>query len=132
MTCVFCDIVSGSTPAHLVWEDNTTLAFLDINPAADGHTLVIPKIHASDIFEIEPDRIADVARTVQRVANLLKERVNPEGITLFQANGAAGWQDIFHLHVHVVPRTSDDQLIRPWDSVPDRRSRLDGVHALLR
>ena len=132
MDCVFCSIVSRTTPAHLVWEDDTTLAFLDINPAADGHVLVIPKIHASDIFDIEPDSIADVARTVHRVANLLKTRLEPEGITLFQANGSAGWQDIFHLHVHVVPRASDDQLTRPWHSVPDRRDRLEEMYELLR
>ncbi len=75
---------------------------------------------------------ADVARTVCLMANLLKERLSPEGMTLFQANRAVGWQDVFHLHVHLVPRSSDDKLVRPWRSVPDGRNRLEDVYALLR
>ena len=132
MACIFCEIVARSTPAHIVWEDESTMAFLDINPSADGHMLVVPKPHASDIWEIDAESMADVARTVHRMADLLKERLSPEGMTLLQANRSAGWQDVFHLHVHLVPRSSDDKLVRPWHSVPDRRNRLDDVHALLR
>jgi len=131
VNCIFCDIVAGSAEAHVICEDATTMAFLDINPAADGHTLVVPKRHATDIWDIDSDAMADVARTVRRVGMLLRDRVDPEGLTLFQANRAAGWQDVFHLHFHVVPRSTGDDLVRPWQSVPDRRHRLGDVHALL-
>ena len=131
MACIFCEIVAGSAHAHVVWDDETTMAFLDINPSADGHMLVIPKTHAADIWAIDVDTMADVARTVHRMASLLQDRLDPDGMTLIQTNRSAGWQDVFHLHVHLVPRSRGDDLVRPWHATPDRRDRLDAIHARL-
>lgn len=131
MACIFCEIVTGSAPAHVVWEDETTMAFLDINPSADGHILVIPKTHAEDIWDIDVDSMADVARTVHRMTSLLQDRLDPDGLTLIQTNRSAGWQDVFHLHVHLVPRSTGDDLVRPWHPTPHRRDRLHAIHALL-
>lgn len=113
-TCIFCAIAGGEAPADVVFEDEATLAFLDINPAADGHTLVIPRIHAPDLFEVSVDQFVAVARTVHRVADLLDRQLSPDGLNIFQANRSAGWQEVYHLHVHLVPRWHGDELRRPW------------------
>jgi histidine triad (HIT) family protein len=130
--CVFCAIVRGTAPSHVVHEDAQTLAVLDINPAADGHTLVVPKQHADDLFDIDAESAAAVMRTVKLVADRTAERLAPDGLTLFQANRAAGWQDVFHLHVHVVPRWDGDGLVRPWQPVPAPGDHLAAIAKTLR
>jgi histidine triad (HIT) family protein len=130
--CVFCGIVAGTVAAHTVDEDDLTVAFLDINPAAEGHTLVVPKRHVDDLLGADEDTAAAVMRTATRVARLLDERLAPDGLTLFQANRSAGWQDVFHLHLHLVPRWAGDRLVRPWTSSPGRARDLAATAARLR
>ena len=101
--CVFCGIVQGNIPAVRVYEDATTLAFMDIQPASSGHTLVIPKVHAANLFEISPTDLAAVAWTAQRIARAVQEALTPDGIRILQTNGAAAGQTVFHYHVHVIP-----------------------------
>lgn len=117
MDCIFCSIVAGDAPAHVVWDDPDTMALLDIHPASRGHTLVIPRVHADDIWSISIDSFAAVSRTVKAVSELLDQQLEPDGLTLFQANRPAGWQTVFHFHVHVVPRYVDDGLVPPWRGV---------------
>ncbi len=110
-----------------------TLAFLDIAPAAEGHALVVPKKHADDLLAASADDAIAVMRTAQIMARRLEETLHPDGMTLFQANRPAGWQDVFHLHLHVVPRWEDDQLVRPWSSGPQQdHDRLARVAERLR
>lgn len=125
--CIFCSIVAGSAPALVVREDSRTVAFLDRNPAGDGHTLVVPRLHAEDIWAISEEAFADVARATHAVARMIEERLSPDGVTLFQANRPAGWQDVFHLHVHVVPRWHGDTLLRPWGMSAAGRSQIEQV-----
>ena len=106
--CIFCAIVAGKAPARPVYEDEHTLAFLDINPITEGHTLVIPKRHAVDLHDIEPEDLAATARSAKVVAGLLTDRLGSDGINLLHATGAAAWQTVFHLHIHVMPRISGD------------------------
>jgi histidine triad (HIT) family protein len=129
--CVFCAIVAGKHPAPVVYEDSATVAFLDITAVTPGHSLIVPKTHASDLWEITPEDWAAVAWAAHRVAQHLRAKLNPDGITLFQANGAAGWQDVFHLHVHVVPRTEGDNLHRPWVASPVPLEMLEGLRRRL-
>lgn len=129
--CIFCAIVAGSQPAAVVFEDESTMAFLDITAVTCGHTLVIPKAHASDLWEISESDAAAVMRTVHRVARRIDDALHPDGLTLFQANRDAGWQDVFHLHVHVVPRTTGDHLVRPWTAAPVPLERLEKTRARL-
>jgi histidine triad (HIT) family protein len=129
--CVFCAIAAGSRSAAVVYEDPSTIAFLDITAVMPGHTLVVPKTHATDLWEIAPDDWALVARTVHRVAMRVREVLRPDGITLFQANRNAGWQDVFHLHVHVVPRAEGDHLRRPWVASPVPLASLEATRARL-
>jgi histidine triad (HIT) family protein len=132
MTCVFCGIVAGTVPAEVVYEDADTLAFLDITAVMDGHTLVIPKRHAADLWEITEADAAAVMRTAHRVARRIADVLQPDGLTLFQANRDAGWQDQFHLHVHVVPRRTGDHLRRPWRATPVDLATLAPTGARLR
>lgn len=130
-SCVFCAIVVGRLPAFVVHEDEHTIAFLDINPAAAGHTLVIPRVHALDVFDIDVEVHAEVARTVHRVADLLDRRLTPDGMTIGQANRPAGWQTVFHLHVHVIPRYFGDGLVPPWSPRPADPDQLEAVRRSL-
>ncbi|MFJ9034775.1 HIT family protein [Streptomyces sp. NPDC102274] len=122
--CVFCAITQGRQPAAVVFEDALTMAFLDITAVTDGHTLVIPKRHAATLWEITAEDAAAVMKTVHRMAQRVRDVLEPDGLTLFQANREAGWQDIFHLHVHLVPRTTGDHLCRPWTANPVDLSEL--------
>ena len=113
--CIFCAIVEGRAPAEVVFEDGETLAFMDINPANPGHTLIIPKRHVRDIYELDEETAAVVMRTTVRVARALKRALQPDGMNLVQSNERAGGQEIFHFHIHVIPRWYGDglRLARP-------------------
>lgn len=114
MDCIFCRIIAGEIPSHKVYEDDATLAFLDINPASHGHALVIPKEHAADLFSLSSDALAATAKTTQTVARLLQRGVRPEGINILQNNGPASGQVVFHYHVHLIPRWSGDRALSMW------------------
>lgn len=129
--CVFCAIAAGTHPAPVIYEDAATVAFLDITAVTPGHSLVVPKTHAADLWDASEDDWAAVARTAYRVAQRIRAVLNPNGMTLFQANRAAGWQDVFHLHLHVVPRTTGDRLHRPWVASPVPLSSLDPMRRRL-
>jgi histidine triad (HIT) family protein len=129
---VFCAIAAGAEAAQVVMESDRAIAFLDINPAGEGHTLVIPRRHVTDIWELDGEGADDVWRLTIRVAHRLREVLQPDGLTLVQANGAAGWQHLFHFHTHLVPRWRDDRLTRPWSMVPGDPRHLEDLGARLR
>jgi len=112
--CLFCKIVRGEMPAHRIWEDERTLAFLDIYPGTAGHALVVPKAHARDLFDLPADDRDAVFATARRVAAGLVAETGAEGINLHQANGKAAGQVIFHFHLHLLPRREGDGLRCPW------------------
>jgi len=122
--CIFCKIVEGSIPSYKVAENDHCYAFLDIFPANPGHTLVIPKIHVKDIHEADSATYGQVAAMAKDVADLLGEKLNPDGTTIFQMSREAGWQTVFHLHMHVIPRWSGDGLHKPWDIAPASEESL--------
>jgi histidine triad (HIT) family protein len=101
---VFARILRGEIPAHKVHEDAHTLAFMDVMPQADGHTLVIPKAAAENILEVPPEALAATILTTQRVARAVQRAFDAPGILIAQLNGSAAGQSVFHLHFHVVPR----------------------------
>jgi len=101
---IFARILRGEIPCHRVYEDADTLAFMDIMPQAEGHTLVVPKASAEDIFDASPETLAAMIRTTQRIAAAIKKAFNPPGVMIAQLNGAAAGQSVFHLHFHVIPR----------------------------
>ena len=102
-SCLFCKIVRGEIPAVRVYEDAHTLAFMDVFPASEGHTLVIAKTHAPNLLEIaEPDLLAATV-TTQRIARAVYQALAPDGLRISQFNGAAAGQSVLHYHVHIVP-----------------------------
>jgi histidine triad (HIT) family protein len=109
---VFAKILRGELPCHKVFEDEATLAIMDVMPRADGHVLVIPKNPARNILDIAQDDLCATYRTVQKIACAVKEAMGADGLTIQQFNESAGGQVVFHLHVHVLPR---------WDDIPLRR-----------
>jgi len=113
-SCIFCAIVAGHAPAEVVYEDEHTLAFMDINPAIQGHVLVVPKKHARDIFDIAEKEAQHVMRAAVRVARAVDQALHPDGVNLIQANRRAAFQSVFHFHVHVIPRWWDDGIAPPW------------------
>ena len=109
-SCIFCKILNKQAPASIIYEDETLLAFLDIRPLNEGHTLVIPKRHYVDIFDIPEDQLSQVHKVVKQVSVAIKKATNSDGISIIQQNGKAADQDIFHFHVHVVPRFEGQKL----------------------
>jgi histidine triad (HIT) family protein len=130
--CIFCKIVAGELPATKVDEDERTVSFMDINPATRGHALVIPRAHARDLHEIEPDDLAACARAAQRLAGRMGEALGADGVNLLNACGAAAWQTVFHFHVHVIPRYADDPLRLPWVPGPGDPDEIAAVGEELR
>jgi histidine triad (HIT) family protein len=101
---VFAKILRGEIPCYKVYEDNVALAFMDIMPRIDGHTLVIPKFPARTLLDADPDKLGELIKRVQKVAAAVKNSLGAEGLTLLQSNESAGGQVIFHLHFHILPR----------------------------
>ena len=110
---IFAKILRGEFPCYKVYEDDHTLAFLDIMPRSPGHTLVIPKAPARNILDIKADDLAHVARSAKKIALAAKKAFDADGITLQQFSEAAGGQVVFHLHVHVMPRIDGVALLPP-------------------
>jgi histidine triad (HIT) family protein len=130
--CIFCKIVSGEIPSHKLDEDDKTLAFLDINPWTRGHSLVIPKEHSRNIYDIEPGDLAAAHIAAQRLAKRLREKLDCEGMNTIQSSEPAAMQTVFHAHVHVIPRYSDDGLKLPAHPQPAEHEELAGLAEELR
>lgn len=109
--CIFCSIVAGTAPAVTVYEDPDVLAFMDIRPFSEGHTLIIPKEHASGLDDLDPGLGGRVFQVAQRIARALRRSDLPvDGVNLMLADGAAAMQTVFHVHIHAVPRRHGDKL----------------------
>jgi len=112
--CIFCRIAAGESPCSLVYEDDHTMAFLDISPVARGHTLVVPRKHVEQITAADDETLTAVMRTVRKVAAAEQRVLGADGINVTQANGEAAGQVVPHLHVHVIPRRAGDGAVRAW------------------
>ena len=108
--CIFCQILADKAPSYPVHETRYTRTFLDIFPAAPGHCLIVTKEHFTDIFEATPEAIGMVGHVSTLIAHTLREELNCDGVGIFQLNGAAAGQTVFHYHMHVIPRTTGEDL----------------------
>ena len=117
--CTFCEIVAGRLPSFRVLENEHILAFLDIRPVSRGHTLAVPPEHARDIWASSEATHGRVARMVRRVSALVKTALGVDGVNVTHATGEAAGQEVFHFHVHVIPRWRGDDLL--CCGVPGRR-----------
>ncbi len=108
--CLFCKIINGDIPCYKVYEDDTILAFLDVNPDSDGHTLIVPKTHYKDINDIPNDVLIHVYEVARKLSKLLQERLNCDGISLLQNNGSI--QEVKHYHLHLKPYYSNNSSVK--------------------
>jgi len=122
--CVFCRIVAKEIPATLVHEDEHTLAFMDIGQVNPGHVLVAVKKHAENIYALEDAQAAAVFRAAAKVARAIRGAFEPQGLSVYQANGAAAGQTVLHLHVHLVPRYEGDGMALIWPVKNPPREKL--------
>jgi histidine triad (HIT) family protein len=122
--CLFCRIISGELPSTRVDEDERTVAFMDINPATRGHVLVVPREHSADLTEIADEDLAAVAAMGKRIALRQRERLGADGINLLNSCGKVAWQTVFHFHLHVIPRYTNDPLRLPWEPAPGDREEI--------
>ena len=124
--CLFCRLVAGEIPSARVYEDDLTLAFMDIGQVNPGHVLVATKRHATTLLDLTPHEAAAVMQTAQRVAKAIEVTFQPPGITLLQANGREGDQTVFHFHIHVLPRHAQDGVTFTWPRKEPGSATLQG------
>jgi diadenosine tetraphosphate (Ap4A) HIT family hydrolase len=122
-TCIFCQIVAGDADVTLLYEDDSLVVFLDINPVTPGHTLVVPRAHMPALSDVDPRTGAHMFNVAQRMAKALRASgLRCEGVNLFYADGEAAFQEVFHAHLHVFPRYDGDgfSLVADWETQPSR------------
>ena len=118
--CIFCKIIAGEIPSFKVYEDDKVFAFADINPINTGHTLIIPKNHAENLWEIAPADLTAIHEASLNIAKAMKKALQPEGIAVLQLNGRAVNQVVMHYHLHLIPRCAGDPALKmtEWELVP--------------
>ena len=122
--CIFCKIAKKEIPANIIYEDEYVLAFLDINPLHDGHTLIIPKKHYSDFCELPKQELHALMEALQKVIKAVRQAVNADGINVGLNIGRAAGQLVFHAHFHVIPRYADDGFTH-WKRVSEKKPDFD-------
>ena len=130
--CVFCRIVAGQIPSTRVHEDKHTLAFMDLGQVNPGHVLVTVKKHAANLFELEVVQAEAIARATVKISNAIKKAYEPEGLSVYQANGKAAGQTVFHYHVHLLPRHEADGMELTWPVKNPPREKLEGYAEKIR
>ena len=130
--CVFCKIRDGQIPSAKLYEDERTFVIMDINPLNPGHALVIIKSHAPTIFDADPDDLAAAIATAKKVGAAVKDAMKAEGLNIMQANGAAAFQSVPHLHLHLIPRFTGDGKGFDWTLVPGQRDEILGHAARIK
>jgi histidine triad (HIT) family protein len=118
--CIFCKIVKGDIPCFKVYEDDRVLAFEDVNPISEGHTLIIPKAHAENIWEISRQDLTAIHLASKKVADAINEVLNPAGVAVLQLNGRGVNQVVMHYHLHLIPRVSGGPELKmtAWELIP--------------
>ncbi|MBS5933441.1 MAG: HIT domain-containing protein [Clostridiales bacterium] len=112
--CIFCKIAAGEIPSYTIYEDDDFKAFMDISPASKGHTILIPKVHADNLFELDETLASKLLPVAARIAKALKAELHCEGLNLLQNNGEIAGQTVFHFHMHIIPRYEVDKVVVKW------------------
>lgn len=125
--CVFCMIRDGTIPSAKVYDDERTLAFMDINPLTRGHCLVVTKTHAATLYDADVEDLKAAIATAKKVARALRNALSPDGLNVLQANGTAAFQSVPHFHLHLIPRWVGDGKGFDWKLVPGAREEISGT-----
>jgi len=112
--CIFCKIAAGEIPSRKIYEDSDLIAIMDLNPTSKGHSLIIPKEHCTNIYDIDEDIAAKVMKTAKKLATKMTVALNCDGFNLLQNNGETAGQTMFHFHMHLIPRYEGDQVGLTW------------------
>src|SRR3954466_13551019 len=132
MNCVFCRIVAKEIPAAVVYEDELAIAFMDAGQVNPGHVLVAVKAHAENLFELDDAQAGALLRAAARVARGIRAAFQPDGLSVYQANGKAAWQTVFHYHMHLVPRHEGDGMMLTWPAKNPSRETLGEYAEVIR
>jgi histidine triad (HIT) family protein len=130
--CVFCKLAAKQIPASIVYEDETTLAFMDLGQVNPGHVLVACKAHADNVYALDEAQAAAVFRTTVHVARAVRAAFDPPGLSIYQANGVPAGQTVFHFHLHVLPRHNGDGMQLTWPVKNPPREKLEAYCAQIR
>ena len=130
--CIFCKIVTGQIPVAKVYDDRLVLAFLDIGPVSDGHTLVVPTEHFKTLHDCPVEILGQVASRLGKIANAVMTAMGSEGYNVLCNNGKAAGQLVEHLHFHIIPRSSDDGLFDRWPSYKYQEGKIEQIAARIR
>ena len=127
--CIFCKIVRGEIPSFKVYEDDRVFAFEDINPISEGHTLIIPKAHTENLWEISEEDLTAIHRVSRKLVHAIKKAIEPDGVAVLQLNGRAVNQDVMHYHLHLIPRKSSAPELKMtrWEMIP---GDMDAIKAI--
>ena len=128
--CIFCKIAAGEIPSRKIYEDSDLIAIMDLNPTSKGHSLIIPKEHCTNIYDIDEDIAAKVMKTAKKLATKMTVALNCDGFNLLQNNGETAGQTMFHFHMHLIPRYKGDQVGITWH--PGELSDADKEEILLK
>ena len=126
--CIFCKIAKGEIPSRTVYEDEDFRAILDLGPATQGHTLILPKEHAANLLELPEGTASKVLPVAQKIAAQLKEKLGWDGLNLIQNNGETAGQTVMHFHLHIIPRYQDDGQKLLWNPTQPGAEELDRVY----
>ena len=132
MSCVFCEISAGNAPASFVYKDKDVFGIMSLEQPNPYKVLIIPHAHVESIYDLDDDLAASIFKVTTKVARAIRDASNCEGLNIIQSNGKAGQQDVFHFHLHIVPRFFDDQIIFDWDNTPANRNVLDNLAKKIR
>ncbi|MHC4395888.1 MAG: HIT family protein [Planctomycetota bacterium] len=130
--CIFCKMLAGQIPVTKIYEDEIILAFLDIGPISDGHTLVIPKQHFERLHDCPVELLAQVCSRLGRIAQAVATAMNSEGYNVLCNNGRAGGQIVEHLHFHIIPRNTGDGVFDRWPAYKYERGKIEAIAARIR
>jgi len=130
--CVFCKMVAGEIATAKVYEDEAVLAFLDIGPISDGHTLVIPKQHCPQVHECDPQVLSAVAARLGRIAGAVAAAMEADGYNVLVNNGRAAGQVVEHVHFHIIPRKAGDRVLAGWPSYKYKKGQVEEIVAKIR
>ena len=125
--CIFCKIIKGEIPSRTLYENDSFKVIMDVAPAGEGHSLIISKQHAKDIFELSDDKIGEGFALAKKVGVVMKEKLGADGINILQNNGRAANQTVDHFHIHVVPRKNGEEILTKYSPLKLSDSELDEI-----
>ena len=132
--CIFCKIVKGDIPSIKIYEDDHVFAFMDINPVSEGHALVIPKMHAGNLWEIPETALTAVHRVSKKIVHAMTKAMGPVSVAVIQLNGRAVNQVVMHYHLHLIPRASDGEALEltAWEMIPGDMDAINRTGAAIK